>query len=255
MTARVLLLAAALSAVSVSIAACGGDASPESSTTPTTPTTVAGPVTTASPTKAIPGADAVQPTSTIPPVTPLVSDSMPPTSADAATTTSVAPAARLVLRADGLGEAVFGTDPDSVVAYMTALIGPPSSDSGWVTAPTSPFGVCPGTEVRGVTWGDLRLLFGDSSDVTLGRRHFFHYEYGPAASAAVVPVGMVSATGVGIGTALTQLFSTHPEAEVFPADEIGGPYFVLGDGLAGLLSGTESTAVVQLIAGGVGCGE
>lgn len=200
--------------------------------------------------------DAAQSTSTASVPTDSITDASTSTVADSTTTsTTLAAAATLVLRPDGLGDALFGTDPESVISYVVAIVGPPTADSGWVSALTSPFGVCPGAEVRGVTWGDLTLLFGDSSPVAVERRHFFHYEYGPPLAAIVEPAGMSTASGLAIGTTLTQVFAAHPETEVLPEDEISGPYFVLGDGLVGLLSGTEPTSVVRLIAGGVGCGE
>lgn len=174
--------------------------------------------------------------------------------ADTTTTSTVPPAAALVLRPDGVGDAFFGTDPDSVIGYVSAIIGPPTADSGWLPA-VGPFGVCPGSEVRGTSWGDLTLLFGDSSTVATGRRHFFHYAYGAPPGETVEPVGMATPAGLGVGTTLTALFAAHPDAEVLPADELGGPYFVLGDGLVGTLSGTDSTATVISFFGGVGCGE
>ena len=58
----------------------------------------------------------------------------------------VAPGAELVLRANGLGDAVFGADPDGVIAYVTSIIGPSTVDTGWVD-PLS-VGACPGTEFR-----------------------------------------------------------------------------------------------------------
>src|SRR4051812_21944973 len=77
------------------------------------------------------------------------------------TTTTLAPGAELVLRANGLGDAAFGVDPDGTVAYVSSIIGKPTVDTGWVD-PLS-VGACPGTELRQVTWNDLVLQFTDQS--------------------------------------------------------------------------------------------
>ena len=46
-------------------------------------------------------------------------------------TTAVPRAAALVLRDDGLGDARFGAEPESVISYVTSIIGRPTADSGW----------------------------------------------------------------------------------------------------------------------------
>ena len=51
----------------------------------------------------------------------------------------------LVLTSTALGQARMGTDPDQVVSYVSAILGSPTSDTGWVT-PES-FVACEGTTV------------------------------------------------------------------------------------------------------------
>jgi hypothetical protein len=173
-----------------------------------------------------------------------------------ATTTStiVAPAAQLVLGQDRLGTALFGADADGVIAYVTAILGPPTADSGWAD-PNSAFGVCPGSEVRGVTWGDLLLLFSDESSVAAGRRHFFSYTLGPAFGAVITPEGMATPEGIAVGSTVADLKRAYPGVYVYPGDDVFGPYFALNDNLTGYLTGAGDTDTVASVIGGITCGE
>jgi hypothetical protein len=162
----------------------------------------------------------------------------------------------LVLRPNGLGQAAFGADPEGVVAYISAIIGPPTVDSGWID-PLS-VGACPGTEFRHVMWGDLDLQFSDQSSVTSGRRHFFSYAYGPPLAGPgtpIAPAGLKTDAGVGVGATVAELTGTYPAVVLNPGDDFGGPNFLVGDGLAGFLTGVTPTDTVISILGGQGCGE
>lgn len=232
------------------IAACGTDDGPSDETIAPLITTTTSPVTT--------------PPVTAPPVTvpPTVAPTVAPTTVAASTTTStvaattttsIPKAAVLVLRADGLGDALFGTDPDQVIAYVSANLGKPTADSGWAD-PLSAFGVCPGTEVRGVTWGDLTLLFSDDSPVVSGRRHFFSYLLGPPFGATVQPAGMTTAERIGVGNTVGELRFTYPDVELFD-DEIAGPSFLLANGINGAMTGTADDELVTFVSAGPRCGE
>ena len=238
---------AAVLGFAIALAACGGDdAGPGATVRPLLTTTTAS---TVAPTTAAP----VTPVTTGAPATtaaPTTSTTVP---ASTTTSSTVPAAASLVLRPDGLGDALFGADPDQVVAYVKAVLGAPTADSGWAD-PFSSFGVCPGTEVRGVTWGDLTLLFSDSSIVLEGRRHFFSYGYGPPFGATVQPAGMRTAEGIGVGSTVGELRYTYPAVQLFDAD-LYGPYFVLSDELTGFLTGTSDTDAILSFTGGIGCGE
>jgi hypothetical protein len=230
------------------VVACSGD-DDAGGTVPTTVTTVA-------PTTS-PSTTAVT-TSVVPPTTaaPTTSDTVAPTTSETgstSTSTTEPAAAALVLRDDGLGDALFGADADGVIDYVTSVLGVPTDDSGW-DDPFAHFGVCPGTEVRGVTWGDLQLLFSDESIVASGHRHFFNYVYGPPSGATINPVGLRTADGVGIGTTIGELRVVYPGVQVYP-EEIYGPFFVVNENLSGFLTGvTDSDQVISFI-GGIGCGE
>jgi hypothetical protein len=159
----------------------------------------------------------------------------------------------LVLRTNGLGDAAFGADPDGVVAYVSSIIGPATVDSGWVD-PLA-VGQCPGTELRQVMWADLTLFFSDSSNVTTGRRHFFSYQYGASLGASIVPAGLKTDAGIGVGSTVADLTGTYPTVAVKPADAFGGANFTINDGLVGFLTGVNPTDTVTSILGGQGCGE
>lgn len=171
------------------------------------------------------------------------------------TTTTVPVGAAISLRSDGVGDALFGAEPESVIDYINGLLGAPTSDSGWVSAPER---TCPGTEVRSLSWGDLSLLFGDQSTVSGGRRHFFNWSYGPArAGAIIVPAGMTTAAPgrIRVGSTVAQLRAAYPTAIISAGDEIVGPSATISDGLIAFLSNPTSSGVVISLVGGFGCGE
>jgi hypothetical protein len=242
-----LVTASALFVAAAAIASCGGDSSAEPTLAPLITTTTI-PTTTAPPTTVAPV--------TAPPA-PTTSTTVPATTTSApsgsTTTSSVPRSAALVLREDGLGDALFGTDAEQVIGYMTTILGEPTADSGWAD-PFESFGICPGTEVRGVTWGDLQLLFGDESVVASGRRHFFNYVYGPAYGAAISPNGLHTTSGIGIGSTVGELREAYPTVQVYP-EEIYGPYFAVNDVFSGFLTGVEDDDTIISFIGGIGCGE
>ena len=237
---------AVIVALGLAAAACGSDSDDADVTVP--PTSATAPVTTGTTVAA----------STVPPTTVAVTSTSSTTTSttEAATTTSstVPPAAQLVLGQDRLGTAMFGVEPEAVVSYVTAILGPPTADSGWAD-PNSAFGVCPGTEVRGVTWGDLLLLFSDESGVASGRRHFFSYTLGPAFGASITPAGMATPEGIAVGSTVAALKSAYPGVYVYGGDDVFGPYFVVGENLTGFLTGDSDTDTVQSVIGGITCGE
>lgn len=241
MTARGAL--AVVAACSLALAACGGDDDAAPSTL--APTTIAATSTTAAPSTTAAAVTTVATTTS--------STTSTTTPASTTTSTTTPAAAALVLRDNGLGDALFGTEPEEVIRYVQAVLGPPTADSGWAD-PFSAFGVCPGTEVRGVTWADLTLLFSDESTVAAGRRHFFNYVYGPAFGVSIQPEGMRTDTGIGIGSTVAELRAAYPTVRVFPPD-IADAYFVVDENLSGFLSGTTDADTVRSVIGGIGCGE
>jgi hypothetical protein len=209
---------------------------------------------------------------TLPPTTTGVSDTTLPGPAGSSTTTSSSsttsttigptttsstiPAVQgLGLSAQGLGDVLFGADPDQTVSYVQSILGKPTSDSGWkdpLTAGTS----CPGTTIRIVDWHDLSLFFTDQSPAAQGIRHFASYTYGPElAPGQPNPYGLTTANAIGLDSTVKQLKAAYPLAKVNPGDQVSGPTFVIEQGLSGFLTGTKTTDTIMSFVGGYGCGE
>jgi len=255
---RVRVVVASLLAV-LAVAACGDDDEPTGDPTTTITTSATVPVTPA-PTAATTAATAppttapATSTSTTTTSTTTTTTSTTTTTTVAPTTTARPPGTELALTDTGIGQAAFGADPDEVLAYLESVIGPPSADSGWAD-PNSAFGVCPGSEVRGVAFSDLTVLFSDSSDVETGSRHFFSYTFGPPFATRAEPSGLATDRGITLGSTVSELRVAHPEVIVNEGDDIFGPSFFVSEQLRGFLSGAGDTDVVTTIIGGIGCGE
>ncbi len=234
----------AVVATTLLLGACGADSGSERAINPAptaAPTTVA---TTVAPT----------PPTSVTPETAVTTVLLPTTTSPATTppTTATGPTA-LLLRPGGLGDYPFGAAADPTIAQLTAILGPPTTDSGWVASFDSPFGVCPGDEVRGVTWNGLLVLFADATLIVSGQRHMFHYVYGPEAT----PAGLAGETGIGLGSTVAALRAGYPDVSVFDDELLGTAAFSVGGaaGLGGTLTDTSDAGIVTTITGGEGCGE
>ncbi len=194
----------------------------------------------------------------------------PTSSAETATTTEppvttttvpVDPAVEaLVLTEDGIGAAVFSGDPEGVITFLSRFVGAPTADTGWV----DPFDIsaCSGTELRVVSFGGLRLTFGDVSSILEGRRHFFAYTYGTytydgtsVTATDQTPPGLVTESGVGLGTNLLSLEAAYPGLELNPADDFFPETFVVNDNFRGALTGLADDSTVVNIVGGQDCAD
>lgn len=226
----------------LALVACGGDdAGPAITTLPPLPTSTA--ATSVAPTSSPPG----EATSTTSSTTSTTSTTSTPT------TTTMPGGGLLVLSAAGLGDATFGVDPEPALEYVRSVLGPPTDDTGWIDA-AGPFGSCPGTTVRGVRWGDLLLLFGDESEESTGRLHFFAYVYGPPTGAEPTPSGLATAPGLGLGATVAELQRWYPEVQLY-SDPVAGAGFVIEPRLSGNITSTQPDGVVTALYGGISCGE
>jgi hypothetical protein len=221
----------------------------------TTPSTIPASTTSAPPTTEAPSTTTTvattttqPPPPTIPPTTVAPTQPVPtPTSADSSA------GGDLVLGDDGIGVARFGDDPDTVIAAVQAVLGPPSDDSDWV----DPFTIsaCPGTEYRRVNWGAFSLQFSDSTGFASDRRHLFGYEYGLVGQVNAEPVGLTTGEGVGVGTSVAELRSAHPDVTIGAGEEgLSSPYFAVPGSIQGELTGVADDDVVMLVLGGEICG-
>jgi hypothetical protein len=195
------------------------------------------------------------PPTTAPATTGATTTTTSTTSTSTTTTTTISPVVReLKLHLDGVGQAVFGAEPDVVIEYVQSLLGAPTGDTGWVDP--SSFALCPGNEVRRVDWGVLSLLFSDDTPVTFGRRHFFAWEYGREDQIGAEPQGLSTPGGTTLGSRVVDLRAEFPDVAVNPGEDNGviPPNFYLNDNFRGLLTGATDDDVVTVMFGGYGCG-
>ncbi len=248
--------------IAVVVALIVDDGGGDGAVPPFTTTTTTGPGTTTTPTTSMAPTTVTSPTSsTSTTTTATTSTTMATTTSTSTTTTTTTPAPAIVLGADGLGVARFGDEPESTVAALVALLGPATEDSGWID-PFSVFGTCPGTEVRGVSWDDLTLLFTDAEDgiAPEGGRHFFSYAYFVGLNGGR-PFGLATESGITLGSTVAQLGAAYGnQLEIFVDEFFGTSWeveFDLESGrfLGGALTGTADDDLVSSIAGGIGCGE
>ena len=172
----------------------------------------------------------------------------------------------VVLRGDGLGAVRFGAPVDEVIAGLTLRWAPPTSDTGWIDAGSSPFGACPGMEMRAVGWRGLSVLFSDGPTPhgPAGRRHFFTWEYRvddpehPAPDRGGSRPSLRTEKGVSVGATVAQLQRAYGRRlELFGPDPGGAGFAVaLAEGkLFGSVTNLEPTGVTLTIVGGGGCGQ
>lgn len=180
-------------------------------------------------------------------------------STSTSTSTTTTTIADLILEADGIGGIDFGAAPEAAIGYVTDLLGPSTEDSGWIEAFSSPYGVCPAPEVRGVHWGSFVLLFtrAETDFGPAGADHLFSYYYTDNVAPAA---GLGTDEDVFVGSTRAELDAAYgSRLEVFD-DLFGVIWHVDRDpasemSLSGYLSGPTSTDLVEAINGGVGCGE
>jgi hypothetical protein len=164
-----------------------------------------------------------------------------------------ATAPTLVLERDGLGVAAFGESAEDAIGAVTAVLGEPDLDSGWVE-PLS-IGACAGTAARFVAWGSLYLYLADESQVANGERHFFSYSYGDERDLAEAPEGLATPEGIGLGTTVEFLRAAYEGVAVEPGEEgLIAPTFYVDDRLSGRLTGDADDDLVTVIIGGDPCG-
>jgi hypothetical protein len=158
----------------------------------------------------------------------------------------------------GVGIANFGDEPESVIAAVQTLFGPPTLDTNWIPGGGGPYGVCPGAEYRRVEFfaGDLVLQFTDAGYFAAeGQRQFFAYNWygGAPGPTPGLPVSL------DIGSTVQDIYDLYPDADVISDDALFGPVFRVSSGgweqLWGRLTGVSPTDTIINVTGGVGCGE
>ena len=184
----------------------------------------------------------------------------------AETTTTTVALDPLILADDGIGGVGFGATPEVTIAYATAVLGPPDLDTGWIDGLSSPYGVCPEPQVRGVEWGTsaggfgaaFTLLFtnGATTHAAPGTEHFFGYYYFGGTPA------LATVEGISYGSTNLELQTEIPSAVVDedPFDPSAG-FWVSNvdpstqDVLYGFSSSVDPTGTLNSVNGGSTCGE
>jgi hypothetical protein len=172
--------------------------------------------------------------------------------------------APVVLRGDGLGAVRFGAPVDEVIAGLTLRWAPPTSDTGWVDAGSSPFGICPGKEVRAVGWRGFSVLFSDGPTPhgPAGRPHFFTWEYRvddperPAPDPGGSRPRLRTANGISVGATVAQLRRAYGNRLQLVAELPGRPGFQvqLPEGnILGSVTTLEPRGVALNLLSGGGC--
>jgi len=147
----------------------------------------------------------------------------------------------------------FGYDDEATIAAVSAVLGSPTIDSGWVEEP-----LCPPPAVRTVRWNDLWLLFtqADTDFWSGGVPHFFTFYYSGATPE------IYTTEGIGLGSSLEMLEAAYGG----PSYTIGESPFAVGEGfwtydlqtwtgMWGFATGQTAVDTVTAINGGQGCGE
>lgn len=197
-----------------------------------------------------------------PPAAPTPTTAKP--KAGKATTAPTDEGPAVVLKGDGIGAFLFGSDPDQVIVGLTLRWGPPDGDSGWIAAGSSPYGPCPGTVVRGVSWRGFSVLFSDGATPRgqAGTRHFFTWEYQvdnlsrPSADKGGNRPALKTAQGVSVGAAVSALQAAYGDRLELFDEAPDGPQFGVetSEGaLYGSVTSLDPGGIVRTIVSGGGC--
>ncbi len=169
------------------------------------------------------------------------------------TTTDPPPLVTVELAESGLGDVLFGFDPETVEADLTARFGAPDLDSGWITSAPNLFGTCPGETMRAIGWGSLVTIFIDDGQSDLGG-WFYTYTYGydyAENQGGVDPRGLDLRTrdGIGLGATIADLRSVWGNGLVIDgdADLDIWTFTAAPAGFKGLLTGSDETSSVTLL--------
>lgn len=164
-------------------------------------------------------------------------------------TTEESAAEHLELRGDGIGVADLGAVPDEAVAAVTAVLGPPTVDTGWQPS-FGAYGTCPGEQIRATEWDHLVLLFTDGTTDDGDGQHLFAWRVTGA------PPAVGTDNGFGFGATAADAEELYPgQVQRFPAED-PFPAFLEVEALGGPITAflDDQDRVTNLEAG-TPCGE
>ena len=144
--------------------------------------------------------------------------------------------------------------PDAPIRPTSAILGAPTSDTGWVaTASLAPL-QCRGTQARFVVFHDLQLFFSDESGYAKDRLHFAAFKYGPATGDHIDPYGLATDAGMKVGATVAEMKKAYPKLGLNqPSQAHPYPGFSIRHGLTGILTGLLDTDTVTGFIGGSAC--
>lgn len=159
----------------------------------------------------------------------------------------------------GSGVLPFGTPTEVVISEVTALLGPPTADTGLI--PTIENG-CPtaADAFRTVSWGSLELVFMSQSDFTVeaGDHLVFWFNPGNEVDAFSFIGDSTRVPIVNDSTAVGELTAQLGDSVSVFEEELIGPFMLINDNfgeMRGELSGLTDGDVVLSANAGIGCGE
>ncbi len=163
--------------------------------------------------------------------------------ASSSTTSTVPTTPEVVLDPDGLGLVAFGDPAETVVARLSAVLGPPVDDG--------PVGSCATGEAdRLVQFGELGVVLAGNGTA----QRFVAWDVGLGSGA--MPA-LRTAEGVGVGSTLSDLRAAYSDRLVVVPDAAFGPRFDVhhpSGTMTGTLTGIGSAdTVVTLGAGAASC--
>jgi hypothetical protein len=176
------------------------------------------------------------------------------TSALEPNTTLVNPLDSLVLAGSGIGEIGLGSDAETTVARLSALLGFPDEDTQWTTT----LGTCPGTEARIVRWSSLQIFLTNGETAWSSEPHFFHFGQSLAAGGGEY-LDLRTDKEIGIGSSIGELQTAYGDTVTIEDDPAFGPYWEVdrteSSYLWGTATGIDDDSVIDALNGGAGCGE
>ncbi|HEX9643150.1 MAG TPA: calcium-binding protein [Acidimicrobiia bacterium] len=178
------------------------------------------------------------------------------------TITCEAPDPAVELHDLGIGDQAFGDNTEVALLEFAALLGDPGDegdpdeDSGWVDS-FSPWGTCPGLEVRVVRWGDVEIFNTRESIVEDGE--FFTWQISDPLDDRE-DKRLITAEGLRWEDTVAQIEVIYgARATIEELDPFGfWIFYIDGDpsGVRGTVTGEgEYFDTVALLGGGIGCGE
>lgn len=158
---------------------------------------------------------------------------------------------QVVLREDGIGILNLGKTAEDALLILNPLLGQPTKDTGWVDSFSS-YGNCPGEKIRGIEWGNLHLLFGDTIH---GNKSFFGYEY-VNRNGINKPI-LKTEKSITLGATKEEISSAYPNATFgdWLPGQIGTTFIRGAEESGEYLGGTIENDKLFWIGGGIFCGE